>query len=130
LIRVCDLSPGCPAPPVAFPSAGVDARTGVEGDPRPTERRTACENVANDTVCDPLPPLLDSPEPGLRAWKKAKALRARLSVAPAVVASERIGSPIVIQRTATSGSANSTGRARVRERAMVRAEGSRRGSST
>jgi hypothetical protein len=88
----------------------------------------ACEKVLTATVGDELLP--SRKPPGLEpcAWRKA--FRARRSLALAVVASERIGSPIVTQRTATSGRASSTGRARERVRAMVRVEGSRRGRST
>src|SRR5207253_6464909 len=50
-------------PPVApFPSGGADSRTGAEDGPSPTERRTACENVATPTVCDGLSPR-EPPEP-------------------------------------------------------------------
>jgi hypothetical protein len=103
----------------------VERRT-VGDDPMPRERRTALEKVATATVCDPLSPLAEGPDP--LAWKETS--RPLTSVTLAVVASERIGSPIVIQRTKTSGSASSTGRARVRVRATERAEGSRRGGST
>jgi hypothetical protein len=48
----------------------------------------------------------------------------------AVVAVEMIGSPIVTQRIATSGSAIRIGNARERVRAMERADGSRLGRST
>jgi hypothetical protein len=114
-----------PAAPL-LPSGGAGRRSGDEDGPIPTERRTAGENVATATVCEPLSPRAPGPEPS--AWKTT--LRARRSLALAFVASERIGSPIVTQRTATSGSASKTGRARERERVMLRAEGSRLGRST
>jgi len=95
-------------------------------EPIPTERRTAAENVATATVCEPLSALGPCFEPSASNVTS----RARASLALAAVASERIGRPIVTQRTATSGRARSTGRARERVRAIVRAEGSRRGSST
>jgi hypothetical protein len=101
---------------------------GAEGCPSPTERRTAGENVVTPTVCEVLSSSREPPEPEPRAWRNAS--RASRSLTVVVVDSERIGSPIVTQRTATSGRASSTGSARERVRAMVRAEGSRRGRST
>jgi hypothetical protein len=56
--------------------------------------------------------------------------RARRSLMLALVAVEMIGSPIVTQRIATSGSASRIGKARERVRAMERADGSRLGRST
>jgi hypothetical protein len=112
----------------ASSTGGADRRTGVEDGPRPTERKTACENVVRATVAEPLPPPPEPPSREPCAWRKVS--RARRSDALAVVASERTGNPIVTQRSATSGRARSTGKARERVRAILRAEGSRRGRST
>jgi hypothetical protein len=81
-----------------------------------------------ETVCDWLLPSGRPPYPEPEARKTA--LLELRSLAFAVVASERIGNPIVIQRNATSGRASSTGSARDRDRAILRADGSRRGGST
>jgi len=92
----------------------------------PTARRTAGKNVATETVSGEAPCERPGAEPS--AWKTTS--RARRSLTLAVVASEMIGSPIVTQSTATSGSASRIGSARERVRARERAEGSRRGRST
>ena len=107
-------------------------RSGTEGlsyqpSSTPTAWSTPGEKVANETVDEGWSPCFDLCEPG-PAWKTTSRER-RLLTEP-VVSDERIGRPIVTQRTATSGSAITTGRARERLRASLRAEGSCLGSST
>jgi hypothetical protein len=94
----------------------------------PIARRTSGAKVATETVTEPRSSFLPPPPPDPFAWKTTS--RERRLLTEAVVDSERIGRPIVTQRTATSGSASTTGRARDRERASVRADGSRLGRST
>jgi hypothetical protein len=92
----------------------------------PTAWRTAGRNVEKDTVSAPEPRECPPEPPPL--WKTR--LRSRRLLKLELEAVEMIGSPIVTQRTATSGRAMTIGSARDRLRARVRAEGSRRGRST
>ena len=99
---------------------------------QPSSTATACTtsgaNVATETVAPGWSPRFDPRPLEPSAWNTMSRER-RLLTEPAV-SEERIGSPIVTQSTATSGSAITKGRARERERASLRAEGSRLGSST
>jgi len=101
---------------------------GLCGTPMPTARSTEVEKLATDTVSDEVPRLPPFFPGCPAAWRNAS--RDRRSLADAVVASDRIGSPIVTQRTATSGSASTNGSARDRERVSARAEGRRLGRRT
>jgi hypothetical protein len=92
----------------------------------PTARRTAGRKVDTEIVSLAEGPWVPPP-PG-PPWKATS--RARRSLTLAVVDVEMIGSPIVTQSTATSGSARRSGRARERFRASERAEGRRLGRST
>jgi len=99
---------------------------------QPSSTATACTtsgaNVATETVAPGWSLRFDPRPPEPSAWNTMSRER-RLLTEPAV-SDDRIGSPIVTQSTATSGSAITKGRARERERASLRAEGSRLGSST
>jgi len=94
----------------------------------PTAWSTSGEKVANDTVADAWSPCFDPSDPEPSAWKTTS--RERRLLTDPLVSEERIGRPMVTQRTATSGSAITNGRARERVRAILRAEGSRLGSWT
>jgi hypothetical protein len=99
---------------------------GVPSGLRPTARSTDGRNVETEIVSAAEPWCL--PPPPEPPWKTTSRVRRLLTLA--VVAVEMIGSPIVTQRIATSGSAIRIGSARERVRAMERADGSRLGRST
>jgi hypothetical protein len=94
----------------------------------PTACNTSGAKVATETVCEASSPCFEPRAPEPYAWKTTS--RERRLLTDPVVSAERIGRPIVTQRTATSGTAITKGRARERVRASLRAEGSRLGSST